>query len=111
MALVSRRWLVNAITVVVLMSAIVVFWKWDEIQRLRTVSSLFAEEKIVQNFSNMDRAFLSAELPLGEGDASPLPQQLQALPLLANWIEERSVTGLVVLKDGAVVFEGYYQGT
>ncbi|HLR16960.1 MAG TPA: serine hydrolase [Alcanivoracaceae bacterium] len=111
MALVSRRWLVNAITVVVLMVAIVVVWKWDEIQRLRTVSSLFAEDKLVHNFSHMDRAFLFTELPRGSSEASPLPQQLQALPLLAPWIKERGVAGLVVLKEGNVVFEGYYQGT
>lgn len=111
MALVTRRWLINAATVAVLMAAIVVFWKWDDIQRLRTVNSLFAEENIVHNFSHMDGAFLHAELTQGGQPVTALKENLKELPNLSDWITERSLTSLVVLKDGQLAFEGYYQGT
>ncbi|MDZ4136442.1 MAG: serine hydrolase, partial [Paracoccaceae bacterium] len=43
----------------------------------------------------------------------PLPQgQTAALPALVDaWIVQRSVTALVVLKDGRIVHESYHQGT
>ena len=35
---------------------------WDNIQRLKTVNTLFDADKIVHNFSHMDTAFLHNEL-------------------------------------------------
>ena len=35
---------------------------WTKIQRLLTVNSLFDADKIVENFSNMDAAFLHHDL-------------------------------------------------
>src|SRR5699024_7843853 len=111
MALVSRRWLLNAATVAVLMATIVVVWKWEDIQRLRTVNSLFAEENIVHNFSHMDGAFLHAQLTAPQQQAAALINDPKTLPDLNAWVRERSLTSLVVLKDGKLAFEEYYQGT
>lgn len=88
-------------------------WKREEIQRLWAVNSLFSEEKIVGNFSGMNKAFLSTPVPRGNGPISSLPAgKPLALPAeVKTWIEDRSVTALVVLKDGALVHESYYQGT
>ncbi len=88
-------------------------WKREEISRLFAVNSLFSEEKIVNNFSHMDQAFLTVEVPRGNGPTSPLPYGPdKALPEGADaWTEERSLTSLLVLKDGQIVHESYYKGT
>jgi len=39
---------------------------WTKIQRLLTVNSLFDADKIVENFSSMDGAFLHRDLAIGE---------------------------------------------
>lgn len=88
-------------------------WKREEIGRLLAVNSLFSEDKIISNFSHMDRAFLSTPVPHGKGPASDLPDGAgMDLPQdTIDWINARDVTALVVLKDGNVVFEDYYLGT
>ena len=88
-------------------------WKREQITRLLAVNSLFSPEKIVQNFSHMDSMFLTAPLLRGDGLVSDLPKAADAtLPLnAADWITARRVTGLVVLKDGMIRHESYYQGT
>lgn len=85
--------------------------KWDELTRLRAVNTLFAADRIVENFTSMGTLFYST--PLTEGPARGLPDGAPlALPSqTAAWIEARTITGLVILQDGAVVHESYYQGT
>ncbi|TFL18743.1 serine hydrolase domain-containing protein [Jannaschia formosa] len=83
----------------------------EEIARLMAVNSLFEPDRIVENFSHMDRAFLSVALATKPGD--PLPDAAP-VPLPAgagDWIADRAVTGIVVLHDGAVTHESYYLGT
>lgn len=107
------KWLVRTVGVFLLVVAAVGLWKREEISRLATVLSLFSEEKIVHNFSHMDEAFHSA--PLGE--TAGLPASLPAgAPFpegvdLAPWLDARTVTGLVVLKDGMIREERYLHGT
>lgn len=93
---------------------------WENIQRLKTVNTLFDEDKIVHNFSNMDAAFLHQRL-----DASPtpfvFPQDPQPLPEivtvngqernLEKLLADLDTTGLVILKDGVVIHESYSKGT
>ena len=88
-------------------------WKREEIARLMAVNSLFAPDRIVTNFSNMDRLFLTRPLSRGEGPVSPLPEGPQAAlpPEVEDWIAARNVTALVILKDGQIVHESYHQGT
>lgn len=88
-------------------------WKREEIARLMAVNSLFAPDRIVGNFSHMDRAFLTAPVARGAGAVTPLPAGTEVpLPEGAEaWIGARSVTALVVLKDGAVTHESYHLDT
>ncbi|MEZ5913430.1 MAG: serine hydrolase [Paracoccaceae bacterium] len=88
-------------------------WKREEIKRLLAVNSLFAAEKIVENFSHMDTMFLTRAVPRGNGPVSPLPAGVETpLPAGADsWIADRAITGLVVLKSGAVTHESYHLGT
>lgn len=96
----------------VLAVVVVGTWKWEQIQRLLAVNTLFEPERIVQNFSNMQEAFLTLPLetgmpvvPLPEGPRMVLPEGM------ADWMRTRRVTSVVVLKDGALVHEDYFLGT
>ena len=97
---------------VVALSAMALF-KREEITRLLAVNSLFNAEKIVHNFSHMDEAFLNTPIARGQNAVSELPKgNTITLPTgIDDWIKERHVTSLVVLKDGQLVYEDYYLGT
>ncbi|MGR3760293.1 serine hydrolase domain-containing protein [Roseobacteraceae bacterium NS-SX3] len=102
----------------VLLAAVVVLgtaaiWKREEIGRLLAVNSLFAEDRIVANFSNMEGAFLTTPLPRGTGGASPLPrgEEITLPEEVQARLKERSVTSLLVLKDGEIRHESYRLGT
>lgn len=107
-----KRILKGLLVVAVLLAAAAV-WKREEITRLMAVNALFSPDRIVQNFSHMDQLFLTRPLSRGEGPVSPLPPGAPfALPPEAEaWIKTRSVTGLVILKDGQLRHESYYLGT
>jgi CubicO group peptidase (beta-lactamase class C family) len=107
-----KRILKGLVVLAVVLAALAV-WKREEITRLMAVNSLFAPDRIVQNFSHMDRLFLHRGLSRGEGPVSPLPPGPPATlpPEAAQWIADRSVTGLVILKNGQLVHESYYLGT
>ncbi len=104
------------LSIVLLLTTLVVTaglaWKWGDIKRLLAVNSLFAEQNIVRNFSHMDRMFFNKPMPLPTQAPTPLPPAPRDMPGgLDDWIAARSVTGLVVLKNGHIAFEGYYKGT
>lgn len=107
------KWAFRVITVIILISGGLVVWKKEEITRLLAVNHLFDADRIVQNFSSMDQMFWTAALDRGTAPVSPLPKGEDApLPEGSDaWLTERSVTALVVLKDGQIRHEGYYQGT
>jgi CubicO group peptidase (beta-lactamase class C family) len=99
--------------VVVIAAAAAGLWKREQITRLLAVNSLFSPNRIVSNFSHMDTMFLKRDMSRGDGPVSPLPNGVPtALPDGANdWIADRSVTAIVVLKDGMIRHEDYFQGT
>ncbi|MEP3298080.1 MAG: serine hydrolase [Pseudoruegeria sp.] len=101
------------IATLIVVGAGIGLWKREEITRLLAVNSLFSEEKIVRNFSHMDQAFLSTGISRGGGAVTELPQGLSAImpKEFDAWVKERSLTGIVVLKDGQLVHESYYLGT
>ena len=99
--------------ILVAITATAALWKREEIRRLMTVNSLFEAGRIVSNFSNMDAAFLTVPVDRGTGPVSPLPRGPDASlpPEVEGWIARRSVTSLVILKDGQIVAERYFQST
>ena len=107
------KWFFRILFLLGLILLCLALWKREELTRLLAVNSLFSEGKIVSNFSNMNRAFLSAEVPRGDGPVSELPTGPEAtLPSsTAQWIEDRAVTSLLVLKGGQIVHESYHLGT
>ena len=107
------KWLGRILLALVVAVVVVGLWKREEITRLLAVNSLFAEDKIVHNFSHMDDAFLSKPLSRGDGPTAELsygPEYAPSAPV-NDWIEARDVTALVVLKDGQIVYENYFKGT
>ncbi len=107
------KWLLRLVFALALAALVVGFWKREEIQRLMAVNSLFSEEKIVNNFSHMDEAFLTTDLPRGDGPTWELPYGpgFDLPDGTDQWIEDRAVTSLLVMQDGAIRFEEYFLGT
>lgn len=107
------KWGLRIMVALILAAVVLGLWKRDEITRLMAVNSLFLPDRIVANFSHMDRAFLHSTVARGNGPVTPLPAGSDAtLPAdLAPFIAARQVTSLVVLKDGALVHESYHLGT
>jgi CubicO group peptidase (beta-lactamase class C family) len=109
----GRRLLVILVVLIALL-AVAGMVKRDEITRLAAVNSLFDDDRIVGNFSNMDALFHSVPMPRPVAAVSALPPAPQALPLPAgidDWIAARDITALVVLRRGELVHESYYLGT
>jgi hypothetical protein len=110
---------IGLLVIIVIIIGSFLWLKWDDIQRLASVNTLFDEDKIVENFSNMDRAFLTRTLNVPIADdwvvsVEPLPETIdiagQATPLAAV-LEELDTTALIVVRDGIVISETYYDGT
>jgi len=107
------KWGLRVGLALVLAVTVVAVWKRDEIGRLHAVNTLFDPDRIVGNFSNMDRAFLTVPVPRGDGPVSPLPRTKgMTLPGDAEeWISDRAVTSLLVLHEGRIAHESYHLGT
>ncbi|KAE9624777.1 serine hydrolase domain-containing protein [Parasedimentitalea maritima] len=105
--------IVRSVLVLALVIVALGLWKREEITRLLAVNSLFAEEKIVGNFSNMEGAFETTPLARGGKAISPLPQGGEmTLPAGTDqWIKDRAITSLLVLQGGQIRHESYYLGT
>ena len=107
------RRILKVLLIAVVALAAVAAWKRDEITRLMAANSLFSPGTIVQNFSHMDKLFLTRSLSRGDGPVSPLPQgePMTLPPGAEDWSKARSVTGLVVRQQGQVRHESDHLGT
>ncbi|MEP0963142.1 MAG: serine hydrolase [Roseobacter sp.] len=106
------KWLGYSLLALGVMAGAIGLWKHDEISRLYSVNSLFDANKVVANFSNMNRAFLSVPLAADAPTSSlPMGSAMDLPPEMPLWLDMRNATSLVVLKDGALVHESYYQDT
>ena len=116
----ALKWLLWAILLIAVALGALALFKRDEAARLLAVNTLFKEDRIVENFSNMDRLFWTVPVKAG-GEARPLPEAPRPLPetfthgggeeRIADWIERTATTSLLVLKDGAIAHEQYRLGT
>ncbi|MEM9967616.1 MAG: serine hydrolase [Pseudomonadota bacterium] len=107
------KWIGRLLLLLGIAAIFVGVWKREEINRLLAVNSLFEQDKIVQNFSNMDAAFLNVDVPRGDGPVSPLltGEPFDLPPSVADWIVERDVTSLLIMKDGQIRHEAYFLDT
>ena len=107
------KWIGRAVLALFLAMVVISIWKREELTRMANVITLFNPDRIVQNFSSMERMFLTTPLSRGTGPTSPLaygPDMILPESVRA-WIEERQVTSLLVMKDGTVRREEYRLGT
>jgi len=107
------KWITRLLVILTLAAVAVGIWQREQVTRLLAVNTLFAEDKIVHNFSHMDEAFLTTLVSRGNGTTTELAYgpDTPMPPHVASWITERNVTSLVVLKEGEIVHESYYLGT
>ena len=102
-------WLLRGLLIGLVMVAGLLFLERDRVTRLLAVNSLFAEDKIVGNFTAMDSMFehvaLTPEIQtvnrLTKGADLTMPSGFTA------WTQDRAVTGIIVLKDGVIRHESY----
>jgi CubicO group peptidase (beta-lactamase class C family) len=105
---------------VVVSIAVVVFWK--DIQEIRGVmdyAHTFDPDTIVENFRSLYNKYPSSTVNRS-GPVYKLPEKHRELPAtyvyngetkrISDWIERTDTTGLLVIKDGDIVFENYYGG-
>ena len=102
------RWVMRAVVAVAVVVALLAAFNWERVTRLMAVNSLFAPDRIVGNFIAMDTLFEHTPLPitaapnrLESGPAMEMPEGFDA------WIEDRAVTGIIVLQDGVIRHESY----
>jgi len=107
---------------IVLVLFILVVFNWEKANRLHAVITLFDQDKIVKNFSNMEEIFITKTIKksIKPYPLSSLVEQ-KPLPLTFNYREDdlpvdeflkrRATTALMVIKNDKVTFENYYLGT
>ncbi len=105
---------------ILVLGLVVAAFNIDRLKRLHAVNTLFSEDKIISNFSNMKGAFAfspivdSGDLEKWERAIKPLPAnytQNGASKSVKEWMLESKTTSLVVIKNGKLTFDEYYLGT
>lgn len=106
------RGMMWGVLVLAVVGGALAWWKREELTRLMAVNSLFDEDRIVANFSSMERMFLIRPLQASRVDS--FPQRPAPAPMpdgFDAWVQARNVTGIVVLDRGEIVHESYHLGT
>lgn len=118
-----NRWLkyalrtVGAIMVIIGIGAAIF---WERLERLYQVNTLFNEEKIVSNFSDMRSMFEAKDIQRSgpifhfEKSLKPLPDAFRAeigTEKVADFLARTKTTSLLVIRDDKIEFEEYFLGT
>lgn len=103
----------RALIPITLVLRAVLLLRWNELKRLLAVNTLFSANRIIHNFSHMKHAFPHTPVSRGNGPVSNFSTTSRlALTLeLEEWIADRRVTALVILKEAKLAYENYYLGT
>ncbi|MEM9714982.1 MAG: serine hydrolase [Pseudomonadota bacterium] len=88
-------------------------------RRLIRLNTLFHEDKIVWNFSNLDQLFSIVKLNMPSGDVSAFPVAPKDIPqsydvegqtkTLSDHFKDRNVKSFLVFKDRTLIHETYLQ--
>ncbi|GAC21521.1 serine hydrolase domain-containing protein [Paraglaciecola arctica] len=102
---------------IVILVLLVVYQK--NLTRLYTAVTLYDKDKIANNFLTMYESFNATVIPASSQplpfpvDPQPLPElfDYEKQPMtLTTFLEDTQTTGLLVLKDGNIVYENYWFG-
>lgn len=114
------RFAVYAILVLLVVVSAIGIWKRDDLVRLWNVNTLFDDDKITANFVNMPKLFFSTEVKRS-GPIAPLFDDKLPLPEnyafngenrgLDTFLEQTKTTSLLVLREGRIIHEAYFQDT
>ncbi|MCP4753514.1 MAG: serine hydrolase [Proteobacteria bacterium] len=117
-----KRWSIRIGGILILLAVAAVAVFWQDIQELRGVlryANTFEPDVIVENFRSLYKQYPNSTVSRS-GAIFELPAKHRPLPEtyvyggktrnVAEWIERTDTTGLIVLKDGVVVFEDYFDG-
>ncbi|HET8732022.1 MAG TPA: serine hydrolase [Moraxellaceae bacterium] len=115
----ARQWRIAGVATVVVL-AVVLAVAWPVIRRVYVAATLFDRGSIVSHFTHMAEIFPSTPVPastaprrLPQGAPLVLPARFSAFGknfALAQYLRDTGTDGLIVLQDGNVVFEQYFQG-
>ncbi len=116
------KWILGIIGVLIVLALIATAVFWKDIQEIRGVlryANTFEEKHINENFRSLYKQYPSKVMHHSVETFNP-PANARELPetylwegktkSIAEWIERTDTTGLIVIKDGEIVFEHYYQG-
>ncbi len=118
-----RKWLKRGAYLIgfaAICGAVAAFIYREELERLYRVNTLFEEDRIVSNFSNMRTMFLGVDVPRS-GDVFEFGAAARALPEsftgpdgvleTAAFLKRTRTTSLLVVRADAIEFEKYFLGT
>lgn len=103
------KWLLRGVLFAGILIAIVAIFQREKLGRLMAVNSLFSEERIVENFTQMDTMFETAALTTDTSASNELASgATMDMPAgYSTWATDRAVTGIVVLQNGIIRYEDY----
>ncbi|MCP4184209.1 MAG: serine hydrolase [Hyphomicrobiales bacterium] len=117
------KWTLRLFGILVVVGAILLAFNWERLLRLYNVNTLFAQEKIIRNFSNMKDMFFWKPVIVEKSfkpsaqfasKHSPLPQSYEFNGKTGNItsrLEQLATTSLLVVHKGIIVHEQYGLGT
>ncbi|QIR14592.1 serine hydrolase domain-containing protein [Shewanella aestuarii] len=101
-------------------SLILLAFNWQNVTRLYTVITLFDKSLIVDNFSNITKAFHHQKITqtgvpfLFETNLKPLPDSFVYRDQVTDteaFLTRRATTALLVIKNDKISYENYFLGT
>ncbi len=111
---------IKLVITLLVVTTLILALNWDKANRLHSVITLFDKARIVENFSNMDLAFLSKPINKNgttyvfETATQPLPSTFSyrgKTQDVNEFLTRRATTALLVLKNDRITFEEYFLGT
>ena len=99
--------------------AVIAALNWPSLERLLIVKDFLDEDKVVYNFSHAGEGFhhralnITAPVNVWEHATTPLPDTLNVMgkpSAVQTYLDKTNAVALLVIKDGVIRFENYYQG-
>lgn len=102
-------WLLCGTLFSLVVIAMLAVFQREKITRLMAVNSLFAQDRIVANFTAMDTMFEHTALTTDPARVNALTAgaQMDMPSGFTAWADDRAITGIIVVKNGFIRHESY----